>query len=606
MCLANKFFEITSTECLKIDFKHSVEIVKEIIGVDKFEQAMQFKIKSPLIQQINSSWLKQSKIIGINPRLVETYWGIVKYAMTFPENAVHIMPLFESGDGSLYVQNSWELNEDFYDNNLEQFGLTTAKEQLKFVINILHAMGKSVGFDALPHVDNFSEIVILNPSCFEWIKLNKDRTAEDCSQNRNNNSKAVEELLISEYHLSNNFFELEEISRKKLLFPNNIEAFTRRMQIRKVIRENGFEPVPVVEHSPIRPIVFKEIKYSNTESWAEFEVPNKNSCAKIIGSITPYNWYEIDDNGYIKKNAIRKNVWDYFVNHIYEFQKEYDFDFLRADMGHNQISHAHIEDKDFQTNEVWAEVKFAINKDKPYFATLGEAFLSTYYIDAKNDMINKNFDVVLGNLNFQYLNESYTSQISQFIKSSDKNSYIVSNTIYTNDGDLPEHQQLYQSQDANILRYFMGLFLNLPSYMGMGFETRNLFPQCRAEFSNFYVKPQKELFQFGHNLEQFNHIVKMRKIYANYENVFCMNNFIMHRTNSNKVICWSYIGLDINLLFIASFDKNLDNIRIDNLSIEEYRLQYTNACDITLENDKINTIVKNILIGECAIYAYKK
>ena len=55
MCLANKFFEITSTECLKIDFKHSVEIVKEIIGVDKFEQAMQFKIKSPLIQQINSS-----------------------------------------------------------------------------------------------------------------------------------------------------------------------------------------------------------------------------------------------------------------------------------------------------------------------------------------------------------------------------------------------------------------------------------------------------------------------------------------------------------------------------------------------------------------------
>ncbi len=606
MPLINNFFDITPTECLKIDFKHSVEMVKKIIGASNFELAKQLKIQSPLINQHDSSWLKHSKIIGINPRIVETYWGIVKYAMTFPENAIHIMPLFESGDGSLYVQNSWRLNNDFYDVNLENLGFNTAESQLKFVINILHAMGKSVGFDALPHVDNFSEIVILNPDCFEWVKLNKEHTAEDCSKNRSYNPKEIERLLINEFNLPNNFFEQDENLRKKQLFPDNIDAFSRRMQIRKVIRENGYEPVPVVELSPMRPIVFKGIKHSQTENWAEFEIPNKNNRAKIIGSITPYNWYEIDDRGYIKKNAKRDKVWNYFINHMYEFQKEYNFDFLRADMGHNQISHAHMEDKDFQTNEFWGETKDRINKDKPYFATLGEAFLSTYYIDANNDMTNKKFDIVLGNLNFQYLNEVYTSQILQFIKNIDNNSYLPCNTIYTNDGDLPSHQKLFQSQDANILRYFMGLFFNLPSYMGMGFEVRNLFPQHEAEFSNYYVKPQNERFQFGQNLEQFNNIVKMRELYSSFKNTLESNNFILHKTNSEQIFCWSYLGETFNLLFIANFDSSTENILINNLSITEKSLIYTNASDVKLSNASVNVIVNNLFIGECSAYVYKK
>lgn len=605
MRLINNFYNITPTDCLNLEFKQSVEMVKTIIGINNFELAKQFKIKSPQINQTDSSWLKKSKIIGINPRIVKTYWGIVKYAMTFPENAIHIMPLFESGDGSVYVQNSWQLNKDFLDKNLMEIGFDTAESQLKFIINILHAMGKSVGFDALPHVDNFSKIVILNPDCFEWVKLNKERTAEDCSRNRRYNSKEVENLLINNYNLPKNFFDFDEKTRANILFPNEIDSFSRRMEIRKIIREHGYEPVPMVEHSPIRPIIFKEIKYSQTENWAEFEIPDKSSYAKIIGSITPYNWYEIDDNGFVKKNAKRTKVWNYFINHIDEFQKEYDFDFLRADMAHNQISHAHTENKDFQTTEFWGETKDVINKNKPYFATLGEAFLSTYYIDAKNDMTNKKLDVVLGNLNFQYLNDAYTSQISLSIKNSNLNSFTTSNTIYTNDGDLPEHQNLYQSLDGNIIRYFMGLFLNLPSYMGIGFETRNLFSKRDIEFSNYYVKPLKEDFQFGSNFEQFNHITEMRKIYTDYNNIFILNNFIFHQTNSDKAFCWSYVSEKNNLLFVANFDNNIENIIINDINVKECSLIYSNTSDIYLKNNTKNILIENLFIGECAIFSYK-
>ena len=600
------FYELKPTDCLKLSFEQSVELIKNLIGNNRFELAKKFQIKSPLIKEKNTQWLKETKIIGINPRITKTYWGIVKYAMTFPEQGIHIMPLFESGDGSIYVQNSWKLNPDFYDNDLEKLGFTTCKEQLLFVINILHAMGKYVGFDALPHVDNFSEIAILNPRCFEWAKLNENKTSEDFSADRNITYKEVENILIQKYNLSKDFFEQDEGKRQEALFPENINRFDKRMEIRKLLRDNGFEPVPVVEHSPMRPIIFEKIEYSNDENWAVFKIPDKSSFAKVLGSITPYAWYDIDENGFIKKNSRKKEVWDYFCNHIFEFQKFFDFDFLRADMAHNQISHSHNEKKDLKTEEFWAVLKDKINAEKPYFASFGEGFFSTYYINAHNDMTNKKFDSVLGNLNFQYLNENYTEQIYKMFQEYKQNSYTPCNTIYTNDGDLPKHQSLYQSQDANILRFFTAIFMKNTSYMGMGFECRNLFPEKNSEFSNYYVKQQSIDFQFGQNDELYKNILQIRKLYENYQETILSSDMKTYITNSNKVFAWSYSHKKKNLLFIVNLDIDIENIKINNLELLNPVIKYTNSqiSEINIESDSDKISFSGIQIGECAVYEY--
>lgn len=608
MPLEKSFYNLKPSECLKLSFEHSVGLLKELIGAENFELAKNFNIKSPLINEKNSEWIKRTKIIGINPRIVKTYWGIVKYAMTFPEKGIHLMPLFETGDGSLYVQNSWRLNSDFYDKNLEQCGFDTCEKQLKFVVNILHALGKYVGFDALAHVDNFSEITILNPKCFEWVKLNKEKTAEDNSSNRNENYSEIEKLLIEEYNLPFDFFKKPEAERCKILFPSEKNSFERRMQIRKTIRDNGFEPVPVIEHSPIRPINFERINYSEDESWAIFNVDNKSEQAKIMGSLTPYSLYKVDSKGFIIKNSERKNVWEYFIDHINAFQAEYGFDFLRADMAHNQIAHSHAEEKDLITNELWAEVKNKIHCSKPFFATFGEAFLGDYYIDAFHDMTNKKFDVVLGNLNFRYLDNSYTEQINKMFRDFGLYKYVVCNTIFTNDSDLPDHQELYQSFEANILRFFMALFMNNTSYMGIGFETRDLLPQNDCNFSNFYVKEQDSEFKFGNNQDLYENILEMRNLYSEYREIIETSLACLHKTCSDKIFAWSYSSNNKNLLFITNFDTENSDTNIENLACSSLKLRYTNSSSANFIINKEDNIItmNDFFIGECAVYEYEK
>ena len=159
--LEAKYYKIKPKDCLKLDFGQSFEMLENLLSKEVLETAMNVEnpFPSPVSCENNTNWCKTLKIISINPRLAKTFWGIVKYALTFPEKGVHIMPLWETGDrGSLYVQNSWNLNDEFFDKDLEKLGFSTSEEQLKLVINVLHALGKVVCFDALPHVDNFSQI----------------------------------------------------------------------------------------------------------------------------------------------------------------------------------------------------------------------------------------------------------------------------------------------------------------------------------------------------------------------------------------------------------------------------------------------------------------
>lgn len=603
----DKFINITPQDCLKLSFKQSMELLENLIGKEALKQALCLKAQSPLKNKATQHWFKTAKIIGINPRITKTFWGIVKYAMTFPEEAIHLMPLCETGDGSLYVQNSWNINSDFLDPDLKQMGFDTAELQLKLSINILHAMGKIVGFDCLMHVDNFSEITILNPSCFEWIKLNKDRTAQDFSADTENLGKEIEQLLIQELNLPENAFLLSEKEREDLIFPIGIDKFSRRMQIRKLIRDNGYEPIPVVEHAPSRPVEFEKLEHTDTENWAVFNVKDKASHAKIIGSITPYKFYKIK-NGYPLKNQFDKKTVDYFIKKVYNFQKEYDFDFLRADMAHNQTAHSHNEEKDMVCPEVWAILKEKIQKDKPYFATFAEAFWGNYYISGIQDMLNKKFDIVLGELNFKFLNNSYTDLINNYtVDYRAKYPFAPCLTVFTNDGDLPEHDDLYKSQEANDCRFFLSLFLNSPSYMGMGFETRDLTQQHLNQYSNYFVKKQEKEFLFGQNKKQFENISNMRKLYSRYKKILKESDCVTVDTNDKMQICKYYKFENKKLLFCTNLAPDKNSLKTNLQNFHKAKLIYTNSeyeeiPKEILKTDNNSFAVNDIYIGECAIY----
>ena len=594
-------------DCLNLNFRQSIEILKNKIGIEEFKKAIDINYIYPskISNFRNTSWTKTIKIVGINPRITKTFWGIVKYAFSLKEDAIHIMPLFETGDGSLYVQNSWDINEDFLDENLAKLGYSKPSEQLKLIVNILHAMGKIVGFDAMAHCDNFAKIVLLNPKLFEWVKLEENKTSQIPFDKLDYNKiyLDVEKIIIEKLNLPNTLFSLNEKIREELIFPKNINEFKRRMELRKAIRSHGIEPIPVVEHAPSRPIIFEKIETYKNEDWAVFKVENKKDCAKIFGAMTPYKLYTTDQKGYPKKNDYCVEAWDYFSDKIKKFQKEYNFDFLRADMAHNQTSHSHIEkDKDVSCPELWAYVKSNIQEEKPYLATIAETFYSKYYIDGILDMVNKDFDVVIGQMNFQELDKHYLNLIDDYINIFENNfSFHPCVAIFTNDGDLKTRNHFLKSNKINLLRCFISLFLNLPSYMGIGFELRDINPKNENNYSNSYVKKQAVEYSFGKNynfLKKFNKLrnqyVKMKDIIDNYKLTLinCLNNELS--------LCFLYKTKKITYLFLSNLNENNNTIRLKtNLEYFKIIFSFDNEIKLSKKNDEIEI---NIKPWEFAIY----
>lgn len=599
------------TDCLKLTFEQSVDILKNVIGEDSLNKAFNIDdfVKSPVADFGDTSWCKTLKMVGINPRITKTYWGIVKYALSAAESGIHIMPLFKTGDGSLYVQNSWELNDEFLDSDLVKLGYDNADKQLKLIINILHSMGKIVGFDALSHCDNFSKIVLLNPNLFEWVKLNKDKTFQIPFDEIDYNKiyLEVQDVIISTFNLPKNTFELNEKEREKLIFPKNANEFKRRMELRAAIRQAGFEPIPVVEHAPSRPILFDKIEKKDSENWATFKVNNKSQAAKIFGAITPYKLYYLDNSGYPRKNDYLVESWDYFADKINEFQKKYNFDFLRADMAHNQYSHSHNEEKDEVCPELWAYVKQNVQENKPYFATIAESFYSPYYIDGILDMINKNFDIVLGELNFKNLNKDYLNKIDDYINPFRENfSFFPCLTTFTNDGDLESHNQFFKSNKQNLIRYFISLFFNLPSYMGMGFELRDINPREFNKFSHYYVKNQEKEYEFGCNIVFLNDLNRIREQYLKMKYIIENNDLkIKYSLNNNLSLCFEYFCDDRNYLIAVNLNEDSNKIELETNYREINKVFSTDDSVSYINNSNLNMLNISINPWEAVIYECK-
>lgn len=596
---------MTPKDAIGLPFDESLRYLETIVGAEELKSAFDIsrKISPKKIDKGANFSPKTLKTIGINPRLTKTFWGIVKYSMTFPEQGVHIMPLFESGDGSLYVQNSWRLNNDFLDQDLISLGYKTSSEQLKLVVNVLHSMGKLVGFDVLPHVDNFSEIVILNPCLFEWIKLTDNNTKQILPSEIDYNLlyKDVERVMIETCNLPPDFFLRSEAEKQEILFPSNSDRFEKRMKIRKAIRNSGYEPIPVVEHQPLRPILFDKIQKNGDESWASFYVPNMKEYSKIIGAITPYKWYKVDDKGHPLSCELEHRTWEYFIHNVSGFQESFDFDFYRADMAHNQISQACIDkNAEFQPVEFWKELKAEIRKNKPEFFTLAECFYGNYYITGIEDMINKDFDIVLGCQNFQQLESSYLNFIDDFLNPFRINfPFFPCVSVFTNDGDLPVHNRFFSSNKVCETRLFVALFLNLPSYMGIGFETRDICSTKEENYSNEYVRVKDADYEFGNNYDLYNSISTMRELYENHKFTIDQSNFELLCLDNNFLV-WRYLLKDSKMLFCAvNLNKAESSVPTCGLDLSNAQLLYSNS---TNRIEYKNEFITSLEFGDCCIY----
>ena len=311
--LPEKAVQLTVNEVIEILTLRFGKIVNEIVEKKKY-------VESPIAEKIDTDWIKSSNMVGVNIRTIGNVFNVVKYALTIPagdtlHNSLHLLPIWEPGVvGSLYAISSWNLNQEFFSHEFEKSfpNLDTIDLQLQVVINLLHLMGFAVGMDVIPHTDRFSEIVLSNPSYFEWI----NRKGTKIIDHSNHVYEKVQEIIFSFVASKGSaidtlkvpktckeFFSLNENIRNEILFgpTNNPETRTaRRIDLTNALFIKGYETTPATMAPPYRGLKVKGSEDITVEAdkpeWRDYEIVDPQPMSRVFGPLTRYKFYDNKDD----------------------------------------------------------------------------------------------------------------------------------------------------------------------------------------------------------------------------------------------------------------------------------------------------------------------
>lgn len=511
------------------------------------------EIQSPARDQPDGGWLKQCNMVGINVRTIGSFWNVVKYALTIPhvQDAIHLLPVWEPGVvGSLYGISSWHINSEFFSPELAAIRpeLDTVEKQLKAVVNILHALGKTVGMDVIPHTDRFSEIALANPAYFEWLQ----REGIEIVDHRADLHTEVEERIVAFLASAGPavpgegfppgaeaFFSaaFPEEQRCRVLFGlpgDRVGRANRRGALVRYLHAYGFEPVPATMAPPFRGIeVDPSTSYQDSYGlvWYDYRIAEPQPMSRVFGPLARYKLYERQDDN--ARWAIdfcrpRTEVWRYVCEKYAEVQDCYGFDFMRGDMSHVQMRPGGVPEIIDPYYDLLRAVKLAIQRDRgvAHFGYFAETFLAPRDIMVYGDEVDhleaSEADVTLGDLQSTSVGTpEFLQGFRRYRDLLNTRRFAPAFTIITGDKDDPRFDQFYLR--GNALRLFMGLFLtDMPSYMALGFETRDIHhhPAPNEHYTKLYVfqetsgpKATNGPYRWGKNGHQFRALTRLR-LYA--------------------------------------------------------------------------------------------
>jgi hypothetical protein len=555
-------------------------------------------LKGPVVNEPDGVWLKTANVVGINVRTIGTFWNVVKYVLTIPaaQNAIHLLPIWEPGVvGSLYGMSSWFINEEFFDSELavECPDLDTVEKQLHAVIHILHALGRAVGMDVIPHTDRFSEIALAFPEYFEWLQR-KGAEIIDHTDDLHIKVQGVIQEFIEETGTAVNLPGLPD-SEKGLFSESTSEAErtallfglredregreARRLMLVRYLNERGFEPLPATMAPPYRGLVVNpesRVVDSSGMVWYDYLIEKPEPMSRVFGPLARYKLYgRLNNNREWKVDfdQPRTEVWEYVCRKYGEVQAAFGFDFMRGDMPHVQMRPEGVPETVEDHYDILQAVKMhiRINNEAGYFAYFAETFLAPRdvmtYGDESDHLDASGADVTLGDLQSTVVGSPvFLQRFRQYYDLAQTRWFSPCFTIMTGDKDDPRFDGFYQK--GNEVRLFIGLFLkDMPSYMALGFETRDVHnePAPNEHYTKLYVfqeqtgpKATRGPFVWGKNEHLFHHIMRLRLFFEEYANVgsgltIQPTHWLVSpdATGNNPVIAWTSGSKDPDFLLAA-------------------------------------------------------
>jgi hypothetical protein len=524
------------------------ELLHQRLGAAIFQACLDPDIPypSPLTSTPDGEWLKSCHTVGVNVRTIGDFWKVLHYAITLPDHirGIHLLPIWEPGVvGSLYGMASWELNPEFLSSDMYRMfpELNKIEDQLTVVINLLHALGKVVGMDVIPHTDRYSEMVLLNPAHFEWL-IRDDITITNHREHLHEGAQqAIFEWLQRRgpaqpaYAMTGAFWQLTEAKRRHLLFglPEDYAGRQgRRIDLVDWLYHRGLEPVPATMAPPYRGLEVDPNPAAMTVDhagriWRDYKITNPTEMSRAFGPLTRFKLYGRKDDNQdwaIDFDRPRTDVWQYLTGKYAEQQARYNFDFMRGDMSHVQMRPEGVPKTVDEYYDPLRAVKRKIQETTPYFAYFAESFLAEpgymAYGDEVEHLERSEAEVTLGNLQSTVPGgEDFWEMTDHYLQVAAKRSVTAAWTVITGDKDDPRFDHFHHH--GELARMFTGLFLGvLPMYYSLGFEQRDRhFERAANEaYSKLYVfqetrsdKAVSGPFQWGYNFDLFGKLTDLHR-----------------------------------------------------------------------------------------------
>jgi hypothetical protein len=555
-------------------------------------------IQSPMSGEVDGRWLRTANTVGINVRTIGSLWEIPKYVLTLPAtlNSVHLLPIWEPGVvDSLYGIAGWGINDELYSEQLAEAipHLDSTERQLRAVINLVHAMGRTVGMDVIPHTDRFSEPALAQPHFFEWMRRHDLEIVDRREALHEEVQQAILDWLgesgsaapdqswpqsIDEFF--GPMFGEERRCRTLFGLPSDRPARNvRRGSLVEHLYAQGLETVPATMGIPFRGLrVDPDVANVDDRGlvWRDFLINEPHSMSRVFNPLARFRLFGRKDDNVdweIDFSEPIGEVWDYVCDHYADVQRRFGFDFMRGDMSHVQMRPDGVPAPLPDRYDILEAVKAAIGRDVPWFGYFAESFLppaDTFgYGEEMDHLEASGCDTTLGDLQSLPIgSDAFRARFRRYLDLLATRSVAPNFTVMTADKDDPRFDQFYAT--GNEVRAFIATFLtDMPSYVALGFECRDIHyePAPNEHYTKLFVfhevgdsnrypsKARRGPYVWGQNGALFAAISRIRLLADQIlEEIATDTKWVLPPDPSTKssVIAWTQT--DSRYLFVANLD----------------------------------------------------
>jgi hypothetical protein len=597
-------------------------------------------LRSPVADQPDGSWLTRSNVVGVNIRTLGSVWDVIKYSLTLPAcfDAIHLLPVWQPGVvESLYGPSSWDIDRSIFSAELAAArpGLDTPERQLRAVIHLLHALGRTVGMDVIPHCDRYAEMALTHPEHFEWLQRHGLEIVDHRADLHVQVQRHIHEFVLDRGPAvpdetlpgrAEELFALPERTRRHLLFGRAAALESRearRLALVKWLRAGGFEPVPATMAPPYRglevdPDPDAEIVDEHGMRWRDYRITEPQEMSRVFGPLARYKLYErLDDNTQwaIDFDRPREDTWRYVCAHYADMQQRFGFDFMRGDMSHVQMRPGGVPAQTDERYDPLHAVKEHVRRSgAPWFAYFAESFLGPPDLMGYGDEVAHleacDADATLGNLqSFPVGTPEFLAELAHYLDVAATSDVAPSMTAMTADKDDPRFDAFFAA--GNAARTMLALFLpDLPSYTGLGFEIRDIHlrPAPNEHYTKLYVfherqgpKARHGPWIWGRNAALFDQMTRLRLLAEEIGPALAgrTTRWLMppDPAGANPVLAWTQAGASPRYVFVVNTaaDRDAaDGILVD-LQTPTARLVHTTCTGNEFE-------LQRLAADECRVY----